>query len=124
MSDAAALKVMFFIRIYLSLIQLVARKLTDCIDVAQPLHQRRILPRSNTASNTSQPVAEKFMQLGVLTSGFPSGKLNVSLVGIEDYFRPHDNSVHNVRALAQASNHPGEECPNTKGRRSVLVYQF
>jgi hypothetical protein len=67
-----------------SLVHLVPGKLATCIDVAQPLHQRPILPRSNTASNTSQPVAEEFMQLGVPTSSFLSGKLNVSLVGIED----------------------------------------
>src|SRR5260370_32053445 len=87
MADSSALKVMFFIWIYLSLIHLVARKLAACICVAQLVHQGPILPRSNTASNPFQPVAEKFMQRSVPTPGFLSGKLKVRLVGIDHKYR-------------------------------------
>src|SRR6266849_1339991 len=88
----------------LSLIHLVARELATCIGVAQIIHQRSILPRSNRARDPCQPVAEKFIERGVLTLRFLSGKLDVGLLGIEDNILSHENSVHHFSVYKQDPN--------------------
>src|SRR5450631_152615 len=99
-----------------ALIHLFSRKLSTRIHVAQLIHQRAIFLRSTLPPcDSSQPVAEKFMQRSVPTPGFLSGKLNVRLVGVEGNILSHDNSVHDIRAVSQASSRTGVEWPDTKG---------
>ncbi len=85
-------------------IHLIARELSTRIHVPQLIHQRAIFLRSTlSARNAFQPVAEKFVQRGVLTLRFFSGQINVGLVGVKSDVSPHDNSVHECRVQRKGS---------------------